>query len=201
VITSQQLAHLCDQPDLWADPINAAMLAHWINTPARESMFLATCLHESDGFKRLTENLNYSASGLLRVWPDRFTHNERQLYAGKPQEIANRAYAHRNGNGSEDSGDGWRYRGRGLIQLTGKNNYVRAQAATGFELVANPELLEEPLASSEVAAWFWADAGCNAVADEGDFPGTQGIINRGSRAKLADRMDLRLDWLRKVQAA
>lgn len=200
-MTLAQLARLCAKPGLWFDPLTTAMAAHWINTPARETMFLATALYESNGFLSLVENLNYSARGLVRVWPNRFTPQEAADYAAQPERIASRAYANRNGNGDEASGDGWRYRGRGLIQLTFASNYARAEAATGYPLLAQPELLEQAEASSEVAAWFWSDAGANEVADADDFAGTQGIVNRGSRTKVADNMLARNEWLGKVQAA
>lgn len=201
MMTLSQLSRLCSKPGLWHAPLTAAMEAHWITLPPRDAMFMATILYESNGFLSLVENLNYSARGLLRVWENRFTPQQAADYAGQPERIANRAYANRGGNGDEASGDGWRYRGRGLIQLTSKRNYMRAEAATGLELVASPELLEEPQASSEVAAWFWSDAGCNDVADAGDFPGTQGLVNRGSPNKVADNMSARTQWLDKVTAA
>lgn len=201
MITREQLAALCSQSDRWLAPLNTAMGAHWINTPSRVAMFLATCLYESGGFMRLAENLNYSADGLLRMWPALFDADAAAAYAHQPELIANRAYANRNGNGDEASGDGWRYRGRGLIQLTGKRNFMRAEAASGLDLLDRPELLEQPMPAADTAAWFWADAGLNALADAGDFDGTQGAINRGNRSKVADNLDARRAWLRKVQSA
>lgn len=200
-MTIDQLSRLCSKPSLWFDPLTAAMASHYITPGQRETMFLATCLYESGGFLTLVENLNYSSRGLLRVWPNRFTIATANDYAAQPERIANRVYANRNGNSDEASGDGWRYRGRGLIQLTFASNYARAEAATGYPLLAQPELLEQPQASSEAAAWFWADCGANEVADEGDFAGTQGLINRGSRNKAADNLNGREQWLQKVQSA
>ncbi len=186
---------------MWLDPLAAAMVAHEITPGNRETMFLATVLFESNGFLSLIENLNYSERGLLRVWPNRFTLEQAQFYAARPEAIANRVYANRNGNGDEASGDGWRYRGRGLIQLTFASNYERAAAATGYGLLSAPELLEQPAPSATVAAWFWQDADCNEAADDGDFEGTQGIINRGSRNKVAEGMPGRNEWLDKVRSA
>lgn len=199
-VMREQLARLT-QDATWFTPLSSAMQAHWIDTRNREQFFLATCLYESDGFLILVENLNYSADGLLRVFRDRFSHNERQIYASHPEHIANHAYANRLGNRDEASGDGWRYRGRGLIQITGRHNYLRAAAATGLPLAEQPELLEEPLEAAEVSAWWWTDAGCNKVSDDGDFAGVQGLVNRGSRMKVANNMDERIAWLRKVQNA
>ncbi len=202
MITLLQLSSLCAKPVLWIDPLNAAMNIHAITPGSRETMFLATCLYESNGFLQLVENLNYSARGLLRVWPNRFTPQQAADYAGQPERIANRVYASRNGNGDEASGDGWLYRGRCLIQLTFRGNYWAAETATGLLLLDQPELLEQPgEAAAEVSAWKWADSGCNEVADEGDFAGTQGIINRGSRNKAADNLTGREQWLSKVQNA
>lgn len=200
-MTLAQLARLVTDAETWRDPLAAAMMAHWINTQQREAFFVATCLHESDGFRALSENMNYTARGILRMWGSRFSTEQAREYAAQPERIANRAYANRNGNGDEDSGDGWLYRARGLIGITGKRNYMRAEAATGIELVGSPELLEDPLVATEVSAWFWSDAGCNEVADQDDFDGTQGIINRGSRAKTADNLKARNAWLTKVIAA
>lgn len=195
------LALLTPKADEWADPLNLAMTSRAITTPARVAMFLATILYESNGLLHLVENLNYSAKAILRVWGSRFTPQEAADFAMRPERIANRAYSNRNGNGDEDSGDGWRYIGRGPPQLTGRANYAAAERACGFPLLAQPELLEGPPAGACVSAWFWAINGCNDYADDGDFDSTQGIVNRGDADKLADNMTGRRDWLRKVQAA
>ena len=201
MITLDQLAPACARPQLWLDPLNEAMERFAINSETRILFFLAQCAHESARFVRLEENLNYSAAGLLRVWPSRFSESDAQEYAMNPRAIANRAYAKRGGNGDEASGDGWRYRGRGPLQVTLLNNYRNCQDDTGLPLVDQPELLAEPTGGALGSAWFWARAGCNEAADEGDFAGVSGIVNRGNRNKPALHMEDRFEWLRKLQSA
>lgn len=196
MITAAQLRPLCKQPEQWVQPLNEAMELYEINTPTRVAPFLAQCAHESGMFERLVENLNYSADGLLRTWPNRFLDRSEALaYARKPERIANHVYALRNGNGNETSGDGWRYRGRGLLQITFRNNYSACEKDTGLPLLDNPGLLEKPSGATQSAGWFWWDNGCNEVADEGDFDGVSGIINRGSRHKEALHLEKRREWL------
>lgn len=201
MIERNALASLTPKADGWLVPLNLAIASRDIMSAPRLSMFLATILYESNGFMQLVENLSYSAGGLLRVWPGRFNAQTAQEFARKPERIANRAYANRNGNGDEDSGDGWRFRGRGATQLTGRANYAAAERACGLPLVAQPELLEEPFAGAAVSAWFWAINGCNGYADDDDFESTQGIVNRGDPDRVADNMPARLEWLRRVKEA
>lgn len=200
MIDRSELIQLTSVADAWTNPLNEAMALYAITSQTRVEMFLATCLYESTGLTRLTENLNYSAAALVRVWPSRFPPGIAEQYQMRPQMIANRAYANRGGNGDERSGDGWKYRGRGPIQITGKDNYAAAGAAIGMPLAEQPDLLLAPEAGALTAAWFWAENGCNGIADTADFPGTQGVVNRGSRSKLADNMDGRLAWLQKVKS-
>lgn len=127
-----------------------------INTPELVAAFLANIGVESAGLTATVENLNYSATGLLATFPSHFTQLEAQQYARKPITIASRAYANRLGNGDEASGDGWRYRGRGYLQVTGKSNYAAAGKALGLDLLAHPELLEQPEGAARSAAWFWS---------------------------------------------
>jgi putative chitinase len=185
----------------WVDPLNAAMAVREITTHDRVCMFLATILYESTGLTKLVENLNYSAAGLRRVWPQRFTGNQPEWYEFRPEAIANRAYAGRNGNGDEGSGDGWRYRGRGPIQITGRGNYLAAEASGATGLVDEPELLERPDVGSIVSAYFWQEVGANEYADDGDFAATQGLVNRGRASAPADNMRGRLEWLNRVGRA
>lgn len=201
MINVSQLEIACARPQAWADPLKDACARFEINTDDRVLYFLANCASESARFTRLEENLNYSAAGLLRTWPSRFTRDEAERYARRPREIANRAYANRGGNGDEDSGDGWRYRGRGPLQVTLHDNYRDCEDDTGMPLLAQPELLTEPAGGSLGSAWFWARAGCNEVADEGDFGGVCGIVNRGSRFKTAINMEDRAEWLRRLRSA
>lgn len=160
----------------WIDPLNSAMEKWHINTPRRQAAFLATCSHETGGFKRVEENLNYSVSGLRQIFPRYFDDHLAQLYARNPQKIANRAYAHRMGNGDEKSGDGWKYRGRGLIQLTGKSNYK------GYcnEAEANPDMLTQPLYAADAAGWFWDHNGCNGLADGENLVALRRRVNGGT---------------------
>ena len=138
-----------------------------INTTARVVHALSQIIHESGGFKYVEENLNYSASRLLQVFPKYFNRLNVNDYAGRPEKIANRVYANRMGNGNEASGDGWRYRGRGFIQLTGKNQYLAYQNS-GFcngQLVYHPEWLNKAPGHTKSALWFWWKNGCNQLAD------------------------------------
>lgn len=138
-----------------------------INTPLRLAHFLAQCGHESGGFKVVTENLNYSAKGLLSIFKKYFTTEAlAKSYERKPEKIANRVYSSRMGNGNEASGEGYKFRGRGYIQLTGKSNYAEFSRAIGEDCVAYPDLVASkyPLAS---AAWFFHKNGLHKIADEG----------------------------------
>lgn len=176
--------------DKWGGPLTAAMDKFAINTPRRQAQFIAQIAHESGGFKQLTENLNYSAQGLASTWPGRFSTgtgpNElaREI-ARNPEKIANAAYGLRMGNNAQ--GDGWRYRGRGLIQLTGKANYQAAASAIGAPLVEQPDLVAEPAMAAMTAAWFWSKNGLNALADSGDTRAVTKRINGGTTG-LDDRL-------------
>lgn len=170
--------------DKWAGPMIAAMRAYGINTPLRQAHFLAQAGHESGGFRHLVENLNYSAEALQRTWPSRFNAESAARMARKPELIANHVYGGRMGN--TQSGDGWKYRGRGVFQLTGRANYARAGTAMGMPLEREPERLESPEAAAMSAAWFWSDAGLNALADRDDLVAVTKRINGGTHG-LDDR--------------
>ena len=138
-----------------------------IDTALRLSHFLAQCSHESGNFKVTTENLNYSSKGLMTTFKKYFpTIEVAGLYERKPLSIANKVYANRGGNGSEESGDGWKYRGRGYIQLTLKDNYKAFDAFVEEDIVSSPDLVatKYPLLS---AAWFWNSRNLNLLADKG----------------------------------
>lgn len=178
----------------WIDAINATFEKFDISTPERQACFLGQCAHESAGFTALSENLNYSASSLCRVWPKRFpTVTDGQNYERNPQKIANKVYANRMGNGDEESGEGWAYRGRGLIQLTGKTNYEACGEAIGVDLVSNPDLVSTPEYAALTAGWFWDKNHLNKFADANDMEGltkkinggTHGIEDRVARTQLA----------------
>jgi putative chitinase len=169
----------------WLEPLLETFEKYEINTPKRQACFIGQCMHESGGFKQLKENLNYSAKGLVATWPSRFPNEEcAEEYARKPEKIANKVYSGRMGN-TED-GDGAKYIGRGLIQLTGKDNYKAVTEALGMDLVANPQLLEEPRYAALSAGWFWNKKGLNALADANDIETMTKRINGGSIG-IADR--------------
>jgi len=173
-ITTPELA------DKWADALNETCQEFAIDSPFRIAGFLSNVAHESGGFKFVSENLNYSAASLMRLWSTRFPTVEiAQRYAMQPEKIANRAYADRMGNGSEASGDGWKYRGRGLIQLTGKNNYVAYSMACDNESLQNPDIVAEPKYAAESAGWFWSVNRLNQLADNQDVVGMAKRINGG----------------------
>lgn len=163
-----------------------------IDTELRVAAFLAQVSHESARFRKTAENLNYSAEGLAKVWPSRFadmtggpTETAKRI-ARRPEDIANIAYAGRMGNGTAGSGDGWRYRGRGLIQITGREMYGLCGEGLGLDLIANPEMLEAPLYAALSAGWYWQHKRLNRYADKGDIRGMTRIINGGLHG-LADR--------------
>ena len=173
-ITTQELA------DRWVNALNETCQEFAIDSPYRIAGFLSNVAHESAGFKFVSENLNYSAASLMRVWSQRFPTVEiAQRYAMQPEKIANRAYADRMGNGDEASGDGWKYRGRGLIQLTGKNNYVAYSMACDNEAIQKPDIVAEPKYAAESAGWFWSVNRLNQLADAQDIQGMRKRVNGG----------------------
>lgn len=164
----------------WCQALNAILPLYSIDTPVRISAFLAQCAHESGGFSRLSENLNYSEKGLLTTFGKRFSPQEAKAYARQPERIANHAYANRNGNSDEASGDGWRYRGGGLIQLTGKSNYKLFADAVKKDLKDVPDYVRTKTGAVESAAWFWKTNGLNRYADARDIKGLTKRINGGT---------------------
>ena len=174
------------------DALNEVLPTFGINTTDRIAAFLAQAGHESAKFTAKVENLNYSQSALLSVFGKYFNATTSAQYARQPQKIANRVYANRMGNGNEASGDGYKYRGRGYIQLTGKNNYTQCSAdlnINGVDLVAHPEYLETIRGAVLSACWFWNKNNLNALADKHDIVGLTKRINGGTLG-LADRQDL-----------
>jgi putative chitinase len=175
------------QPVTWAASIAPAAQRRGINTKKRAAAFAATIAHESAGGARLVESLNYSVEGLLKTWPARFTQEQAERMGRGPlrqadqRAIGERAYGGRMGNGPEGTGDGFRYRGRGLIQLTGRDAYAKAGVALNLPLFEKPELAEEPNQAAEIAAWTWAAwKGCNQIADRGDVEAWRRAINGGT---------------------
>lgn len=153
-------------PDIVYDELFDTATRFQLNSPLRIAHFLAQCSHESTGFSRKEENLNYSAERLLQVFPKYFNPDQAKLYARNPVIIASRVYANRMGNREEDSGDGYRYRGRGYIQLTGHDNYKAFDLAVSDDVIGNPDLVatKYPLFS---AGWFWNSRRLNDLADLG----------------------------------
>jgi putative chitinase len=181
----------------WLPHVQAAFDRFGINTERQVAAWIAQCAHESAGFKMLTENLNYSADTMAVVWPSRFAvlgpdkkpvkvkgKNQPNKFAlalhRQPEMIANTVYANRMANGNIESGEGWKYRGRGLKQLTGKDNYTRCGQGLGMDLVGNPDLLLTPEGASLSAAWFWSVNKCGPIADSGDFVALTKKINGGT---------------------
>ena len=163
----------------FATPLAVACVEAGIDTPLRLAAFLAQIGHESGQLRLLVENLNYSAEALLRVFPRHFDAAQAAAYARQPERIAARVYANRMGNGDEASGDGWRYRGRGLIQITGHDNYAACGTALGLDLIAQPELLEQPGPAARSAGWYWHRNGLNRPADARDITTITRRINGG----------------------
>lgn len=160
------------------------------DTAGRLVEFLGECGHESAGFARLTENLNYRPEQMLRVWPARFpTLALANQFAGKPAELADYVYAGRLGNGPSASGDGWRFRGRGLIQITGRDNYRLAGLRTGIAIEFSPDLAADPSLALLLAASWWDANALNPYADRGESRAVSGIVNRGSPSKEAAGLD------------
>ena len=158
-----------------------------INTPKRIAAFLAQCAHESGGFVFLSENLNYSASGLMRIFPKYFkTMDHAKQYERNPEKIANYVYANRMGNGDEASGHGYAYRGRGILQLTGKDNYFWFASSLEITPEEAAEYMQCFEGAAQSACWFWETNKMNALADAGDIKLMTKRIN-GGYIGLADR--------------
>lgn len=166
--------------DDFIEPLNGAMEEFEINTPERQAAFLAQIAVESMQLTRMSENLNYSAHGLVSTFPSHFTEDEADDYEHHPERIANRAYANRNGNGDEASGDGWMFRGAGLIQLTGRDNHAACADALKEPADGFGDYLRKPEGACRSAAWFWSDfKHLNAYADAGNFTSITKKINGG----------------------
>ena len=178
-------------PQVVIDSIPEVAAKFGINTPLRVAHFLAQCGHESGGFRVTQENLNYSAKGLAGIFKKYFpTEAAATPYARQPQKIANKVYANRMANGSEASGDGYKFRGRGYIQLTGRDNYTQFGKAIGVDIPSNPDLVASTYALAS-AAWFWSKNGLNKLADAGAGDTAVTSITKrvnGGTIGLADRI-------------
>jgi len=178
-------------PDTVIAQIPGVMESFGVNTPLRLAHFLAQCGHESGGFRLTQENLNYSAKGLMGIFKKYFpTQALADAYARKPEKIANRVYGGRMGNGLEASGEGYKFRGRGYIQLTGKQNYTAFDLAVEDDILANPDLVSSKHALAS-AAWFWKKNGLNLIADTGSSSEVVTTITKrvnGGTIGLPDRI-------------
>lgn len=191
ILSREQLAKLLPGNRFvneWYEAMAQLLPDYDINTAQRVAAFIAQCAHESGGFRILKENLNYRAESLMRVWPRHFPTIEiARQYAHNQQRIANRAYANRMGNGPEESGDGWRFCGRGLIQLTGRDNYEAFAESIETPVEEIPEYLMTFEGAVQSACWFWETNNLNRFADVGDIRGLTRAIN-GGEIGLSDRI-------------
>ena len=181
----------------WLGPLEEVFAKYDISTPIRQAAFIGQCAHESANFKILEENLNYKPEALMRVWPSRFPDLPTAMkYAHDPIKIANKVYGGRMGNGPEETGEGSKYHGRGLLQLTGKENYDNCGKGIGVDLIGQPGLLAQPNYAALSAGWFWNKKGLNALADAGDFETMTKRINGGllglddRKAKIAKALQV-----------
>jgi len=190
ILTQEQLKQMVKNPhiDKWYAALEQLLDDYEINTPQRVAAFVAQCAHESGNFVFIKENLNYKAASLMKTFAKYFpTADIAAQYANKPERIANRVYANRMGNGDEASGDGWRYCGRGLIQLTGRDNYTFFAGSMDIPVEEAAEYLATFEGAAQSACWFWETNNLNRYADSGDIKGLTRAIN-GGYIGLEDRI-------------
>lgn len=184
LITQDQLSQMLpgnQYIDNWANALNNTLPNYDITTINRIAAFLGETYVESDAYTQLHENLNYRATSLMKAWPKHFpTLDIATQYANKPEAIANRAYANRMGNGDESSGDGWRYCGRGLIQITGRNNYQAFANSVGMDINSVPAYLQTFNGAVQSACWFWQNNDLNSYADDWNIEKLSIVINGGT---------------------
>lgn len=187
MLNAEKLAKLHISAD-WVDPLNETFERFGIVTHNQQAMFIGQCSHECGNFRLLEENLNYKAATLMKLWPRRFpTLEKANEYSGNPKKIANSVYSSRMGNRDENSGDGFRFRGRGIIQLTGHSSYFHCGKALGVDFVANPDLVSSPKYAALSGGWFWSTHNLNSPADGLDYVKVTKIIN-GGQIGLDDRI-------------
>jgi putative chitinase len=194
MMTNEQLQQL-GIDSKWLQPLEDTFEKYEINTPIRQAAFIGQCAHESGNFKILQENLNYSAEGLMKTWPSRFPTKEiADQYARQPAKIAGKVYNGRLGNTSEEEAS--KFLGRGLIQLTGKENYEHCGSSLDVDLVGNPDWLLDPKYAALSAGWFWNKKGLNSLADASDIETMTKRINGGliglddRKAKIAKALSV-----------
>mgnify|MGYP000028097370 FL=1 len=202
VITPAQLIRICPripEAEAWSAALSEAMREFAIETPLHAAHFIAQLAHESSEFVVLAENLNYRTPERIKaVWPARFwlpgdaehacpsSKRDARDFVQSPRSLGNYVYAGRNGNGGEGTGDGWIYRGRGPIQITGRSNYARCGQALGLPLIEQPDLLTDPDVGARAAAWYWTDRQIGPLADANDIEAVTRKINGGTHG-LDDR--------------
>ena len=185
MVSPDQLKQMHIDPSL-ADAFNETFERFGILTPLQQASWIGQCGHECGNFKIMEENLNYRAATLLKLFPKTpkrawgFTPEEAAAYEKQPKRIANRIYGNRMGNRDEASGDGWRFRGSGFLQLTGHSNFYHAGKALGEDFVMNPELVRTPKYAAQTAGWFWQTHKLNQIADGRDFVTMTKRINGGT---------------------
>lgn len=179
----------------WLGPLEEVFAKYDISTPIRQASFIGQCAHESNNFKTLQENLNYSAEGLMKTWASRFPTKEiADQYARQPAKIAGKVYNGRLGNTSEE--EAAKFLGRGLIQLTGRENYEHCGSNLGVDFLGNPDLLTDPKYAALSAGWFWNKKGLNSLADAQDYETMTKRINGGlhgiddRKAKIAKALSV-----------
>ena len=172
----------------WLEPLKNTFAKYGINTIQRQAAFIGQCGHESNNFKVLEENLHYSAKGLMATWPSRFDQATAEKMANNPEMIANKVYGGRADLGNTQDGDGAKFHGRGLIQLTGRSNVTVCGDALGQPFSEHPELLLEPQWACMSAGWFWNKRNLNELADNEDWTSITKRINGGTIG-LQDRID------------
>jgi putative chitinase len=192
-VIDPRLLVLTGDADLWRAPLSETCALYEIDTAPRQVIFMAQAAHESAGFTQLRESLHYSAAALLSQWPRRFTVDAARAMAFDQRAIAERAYGGRMGNGPEGSGDGWKFIGRGLFQVTGRANYRAIGRALAIDAEGNPEMLEIPHWAALSAGEYWSSRGCNELADNDDFETITRAINGGVTG-----MAERVNWLNKA---
>ena len=187
MVNTEQLQRLHINPEL-VDAFNETFDRWGIKTARQKAGFIGQCGHESGNFRVLEENLNYAAERLVKIWPRRFpTIEAAQPYHRNPRKIANKVYASRMGNRDEASGDGWRFRGSGWVQLTGHDNFYHFGKAMGEDFVLNPDMVRTPFYAAQSAGWFWSTHKCNDLAEAGDWTALTKKINGGTIG-LEDRV-------------
>jgi putative chitinase len=179
MVNKEQLARLKIGLE-WVDALNATFDKFGISTVQQQACFIGQCSHECGNFRLLEENLNYRAETLMKLWPKRFDAAKAQACQRNPKMIANIVYSSRMGNRDESSGDGYRFRGRGCIQLTGHANYYHAGQACGVDFVMEPDLVATPMYAAMTAGWFWSTHNLNQYADTMDITTMTKKINGGT---------------------